>query len=105
MLDLDEVDYYRKEFSDCLSAEKGFGEPLFRMGNEPLSDELYEGFKAEFPTMKLWKTPMGQFISFGKKSEMQLAGILHDVINEKKKLIAEYEEVLERLPPSLPIPF
>lgn len=104
-LDIYDIENYTKEFSECAEKENGFGSPLFHMSNEPFSDNLFSYFKDKFSNMKQWKLPQGQFFTFGKKGEMELAGILHKSISEKKRLIEEMESALKELPESLPLPF
>jgi hypothetical protein len=102
-LDTCDVEYYSKEFAEYAGKENGFGSALFCMSNEKLSDSLFSYFKNRFENMKQWKTPMGQFFTFGEKGERELADSLHKSIAEKKRLIAEMESVLQDLPESFPV--
>lgn len=100
-LDRFDIEHYTQEFSEYAEKENGFGSSLFHMGNEPFSDNLFAYFKNQFANMKQWKTPQGQFFTFGEKGERELAGILHKSIADKKRLIEEMEQVLKELPESI----
>jgi len=100
-LDKWDIEHYSHCFLECVEKEKGFGSALFSMCNEPLSDNLFAFFKNQFSNMKQWKAPQGQFFTFGEKGERELAGILHNSIADKKRLIEEMEQVLKELPESI----
>lgn len=102
-LDNYDIENYTQEFKEYAEKENGYGSSLFRMSNEPFSDKLFAYFKCIFPTMKQWKAPQGQFFTFGEKGEMELVSILNQSIAEKKKVIAEMEKVLDKLPKPLPL--
>lgn len=102
-LDRHDIEYYTQEFNDCMEKENGFGSSLFHMSNEKFSDNLFAYFKNVFSDMEQWKTPQGQFFTFGAKGKAELVDFLYKSINEKKKLIAEMEKVLEKLPEPLPL--
>lgn len=101
-LDRWDIEHYSHCFLECVGNENGFGSALFRMGNEPLSDNLFSFFKNQFANMKQWKVPQGQFFTFGEKGERELASILHESIADKKRLIEAMENVLQNLPEPLP---
>ena len=103
MLDQWDIEHYTKEFAEYAEKENGFGSSLYCMSNEPFSEELYTYFKKFYPELKLWKTPRGQNITFGKKGEMELASKIHQRIAELKNLIKDYESIIEELPESIPI--
>lgn len=103
MLNNFDIEYYEKEFAEYASKENGFGESLYCMSNERLADDLYNYFSSKYSNMKLWKTPQGQFISFGYKGETDLSGRIHRRISEMKNIIAEYEKTLEQLPKPIEI--
>lgn len=103
MLNSFDIEYYTKEFSEYAEKENGFGESLYCMSNESLADDLYSYFSRQYPKMKLFKTPQGQFITFGYKSETDLTGRIHRRISEMKNIIAEYEKTLEQLPKPIEI--
>ena len=101
-LDRFDIEHYTQEFSEYAEKENGFGSSLFHMSNEPFSDNLFSYFKNQFANMKQWKTPQGQFFTFGEKGERELASILHESIADKKRLIEAMENVLQNLPEPLP---
>ena len=96
-LDRSDIEHYTQEFTEYAEKEKSFDSSLFHMSNEPFSDNLFSYFRNQFENMKQWKTPQGQFFTFGEKGERELAEILHKSIADKKRLIEEMEQVLQKL--------
>ena len=96
-LDRSDIEHYTQEFAEYAEKEKGSSSSLFHMSNEPFSDNLFSYFRNHFENMKQWKTPQGQFFTFGKNGEQALSVMLQKSIAEKKRLIAEMEQVLQKL--------
>lgn len=95
-LDSGEIEYYTKEFSDILESEKAevsVIDTLFSMSNKPLFETLYNHFSKIFPSMQKWKTPQGQFFTFGEKGKARLQNLINARLQELKELIQEYEKI------------
>jgi|GEM_PF-3847307 len=96
-LDAWDIENYSKEFSDCVAHESGTGSALFCMCNEAFSDVLFAFFKNQFPGMQQFKTPFGQFFTFGKKGKKQLVKKVLHSLEEKRRLVSVLENVLNEI--------